>query len=45
MPIKKNQDKTEQAGKKNEAMNKKDEKPTTESNVGKNQKKSAQKPS
>jgi hypothetical protein len=43
MPIKKNQDVAEKGGKKTPVMNQKEEK-GKESNVGKNEKKQAQKP-
>jgi hypothetical protein len=45
MPIKKNRDVAEKGGKKNQAMNQKEDKPSKElSAVGKNEKKQAQKP-
>jgi hypothetical protein len=45
MPVKKNQDVAEKGGKKDQAMNQKEDKPSKESSaVGKNEKKQAQKP-
>jgi hypothetical protein len=45
MPIKKNQDVAEKGGKKDQAMNQKEDKPSKESSaIGKNEKKQAQKP-
>jgi hypothetical protein len=46
MPIKKNQDVAEKGGKKDQAMNQKEDKPSKESGAagGKNEKKQSQKP-
>ena len=45
MPIKKNQDVADKGGKKDQAMNQKEDKPSKESSAaGKNEKKQAQKP-
>ena len=45
MPIKKNQDVAEKGGKKDQAMNQKEDKPSKESSAaGNNEKKQAQKP-
>jgi hypothetical protein len=45
MPIKKNQDVAEKGGKKDQAMNQKEDKPSKESSaIGKSEKKQAQKP-
>jgi hypothetical protein len=45
MPVKKNQDVAEKGGKKDQAMNQKEDKPSKESSaIGKNEKKQAQKP-